>query len=114
MPVLPLPSAHQQERASGERHKGCCKFSLGTIGEGQSGFYKCKGYLLRWVAHMGYANWNKIYFDGRSLRQKTIFEEQICDENGNPIEGKEYREPTEEPAMFTNDVNDIRQAFGVE
>ena len=62
-------------------------------GAGHSGFYSGKNYILQWVAHMGAAIWNKLYYSNGEMHEKEVYSED------NP-EG-DYKAPTEQFAgMF--------------
>lgn len=65
---------------------------------GHSLFYAGNGYVLRLEAHMGYASWYRLSWDGRKMVTKKVFEETT---------GGDYTEPSEKPLdeFFPGDLS---------
>ena len=60
-------------------------------GADHSSFHKGTNYILLWSAHMGYAGWYKLYFDGAFVKSKTIFKETLREDQN----ADDYTEPNE-------------------
>lgn len=65
---------------------------------GHSMFYAGNGYVLKQEAHMGYARWNRLCWDGKRVVSEKVFEETTCGD---------YTEPSEKPLdeFFPADLN---------
>ena len=55
---------------------------------GHSLFYEGKGYVLRQEAHMGYAHWYRLRWNGGKIVSREVFNEYTCGD---------YKTPSEKP-----------------
>ena len=53
---------------------------------GHSEFYAGRGYVLRQEAHMGYAHWYRLHWDGKAVVSKLVFKESTGGDYTTPEE----------------------------